>query len=184
MFKKKEKKNIERKRGFTLIEMLVSMTLFSFVITMALGALFMIMKANEKAKIVRTVVNNLNVALEGMSRELRMGSEYITSGSGSEITFKTKDNCDAGYKIEGGILKRMMNKKPTPIDSCSTDAPYIALTGNNVEIEQLRFIVTKGTNLQPRVFITLRAKIKNAPLTGADDPLVIQTLVTQRKIEE
>lgn len=185
-------KNIKRKknRAFTLVEMLVAMTLFSFVITMALGALFMIMKANEKAKIVRVVVNNLNVALEGMSRELRMGSEYDVSSDGKSIIFKTKEGCWGGYKWEGESLKRAIARRTDPNNPTSSCDPssksgleYKKLTGDNIKITSMGFVKAGGSSgIQPKVFIYLKGEIQKTFL-GENQPLYIQTLISQRKLE-
>ena len=185
--------NKKKNKGFTLIEMLVSMTLFSFVITMALGALFMIMKANEKAKVIRIAVNNLNVALEGMSRELRMGSGYSITNNKKKISFKTHEGCDAGYKWNNGdkTLERAIARRTDP-DNPSTCSPnsksnldYKKLTGENIQITDMEFIAVNtasGDGKQPKVFIYLKGEIDSAIL-GGEQPFYIQTMVSQRKIK-
>jgi len=70
--------------GFTLIEMIVSLAIFSIVAVVALGALMKIISANKKAQTLMSAMTNLNFALESMSREMRMGSNfYCDSGSGT-----------------------------------------------------------------------------------------------------
>jgi len=65
-----------KRRGFTLVEMIVSLALFSVVATVALGALVKIVSANRKAQTLQTALTNLNSALESMSRELRVGKQF------------------------------------------------------------------------------------------------------------
>jgi prepilin-type N-terminal cleavage/methylation domain-containing protein len=79
---KKEKKN----RGFTLLEMLISISLFTVVTTIAFSALFSIMDANDKAKTIKLVVNNLSTAMESMTREIRVGTDYTCNGSATPIS--------------------------------------------------------------------------------------------------
>ncbi|MBU6427196.1 type II secretion system GspH family protein [Patescibacteria group bacterium] len=62
--------------GFTLIEMIVALGLFSVVAVIALGSLVKIISANQKAQALQATFTNLNFALESMSRELRMGTVY------------------------------------------------------------------------------------------------------------
>lgn len=63
-------------RGFTLIELIVSIGLFSVVMMISVGALLSLVEANRKARALQSVMNNLNVTLDGMVRAIRMGAAY------------------------------------------------------------------------------------------------------------
>ena len=188
MFKKNKQKNTER--AFTLIEMLVSLTLFSFVITIALGSLFTIMKANEKAKVIKTVVNNLNIALEGMSREIRVGYDYVcNSNQCHKFEFKTKYGCGAYYRWNTStneIVKKIATKDDSGHCQSLSSLNEVAITSSNVNINELTFRTTglpKNDNLQPRVLITVRGEINN-PQLKQPEIFNIQTTVSQRKIDQ
>ncbi len=72
--------------GFTLIEIIVSLALFTTVAVIAVGALLRIMDANKKSISIKTVTNNVNFALESMTREMRVGTKYfIDSNINSSI---------------------------------------------------------------------------------------------------
>lgn len=64
------------KKGFTLIEILVSVAIFAVVMVIALGALLSISVSDRKAEAIKSVVNNLNFALDSMSRAIRTGQNY------------------------------------------------------------------------------------------------------------
>ncbi len=84
-----------RKKGFTLIEMIVSLAIFSIVAVVALGALTKIISANKKAQALQAAFTNLNFALESMSRELRVGANYRcdpTTGSYDGVNM-TSQSC-------------------------------------------------------------------------------------------
>ena len=66
----------KKNKGFTLVEMIVSLALFSVVATVSLGALIKIVSANKKAQTLHATITNLNFALETMSREMRVGTKY------------------------------------------------------------------------------------------------------------
>ena len=69
-------------RGFTLVEMIVSVALFGIVMLVAVGALLSVVAANRQSQAIKTVINNLNFALESMSRNILTGSNYrCPSGS-------------------------------------------------------------------------------------------------------
>ena len=184
------KKN--KKNGFTLIEMLVAITLFSFVVTSALGALYMVLKANEKTKVLKLVVNNLNIALEEMSREIRTGYEYDCAG-GNECTtfhFKTRDQCEGYFKFDSSekvILRKIKKKKPSDAyGTCSGgDQEEVEITSSDVDIEDLKFRTTGiggGDDIQPRVLITLKGVVHRGILENPET-FFIQSTISQRELE-
>jgi prepilin-type N-terminal cleavage/methylation domain-containing protein len=73
------------KRGFTLIEMIIALMIFSIVAVVALAALVKIVDANKKAQTTQDAVLGLSFALESMSRELRTATtircETTSTGS-------------------------------------------------------------------------------------------------------
>jgi prepilin-type N-terminal cleavage/methylation domain-containing protein len=64
------------KKGFTLVEIIISMMIFSIVAVVALAALIKIIDANKKAQTTHDAVTNLSFALDSMSREMRSSSSY------------------------------------------------------------------------------------------------------------
>ncbi len=65
-----------KNKGFTLVEIVVSLMIFSVVAVVALGALVKIISVNKKAQTLQSSITNLSFALESMSREMRVGSRY------------------------------------------------------------------------------------------------------------
>jgi prepilin-type N-terminal cleavage/methylation domain-containing protein len=63
-----------RRRGFTLIETLVAVSLFSVLMIMTVGSLTILIDANRKARSEKAVINNLNATMEIISRSMRDGS--------------------------------------------------------------------------------------------------------------
>lgn len=63
--------------GFTLIEVVVAVALFSVVMVVCVAALLALMNANRKAQALQSVMNNLSIALDDMARNVRMGTHYF-----------------------------------------------------------------------------------------------------------
>lgn len=84
--------SIRNTRGFTLVEIIVAVALFALVMLVSVGALLSLTAANRKAQALQSVMNNLNIALDGMVRSIRMGTEYHC-GSGA---FTLTQNCSNG----------------------------------------------------------------------------------------
>jgi prepilin-type N-terminal cleavage/methylation domain-containing protein len=62
--------------GFTLIEMIVSLGVFSVVVTIAVGAILVLISTNQKLQAEQSVMTNLAFALDTMTREIRTGYNY------------------------------------------------------------------------------------------------------------
>ena len=73
--------------GFTLIEMIVSLALFSVVVTVAVGALLMLVGTNEDLQGEQSVMTNLSFVLDSMTREIRTGTRYYCLSSDNFNTF-------------------------------------------------------------------------------------------------
>ncbi|MEL6804355.1 MAG: type II secretion system protein, partial [Bacteroidota bacterium] len=71
--------NLAFKRGFSLIELLVSVSIYIVVITMAVGTLLVLIDANAKAQNMQDVMTNLTFAIDSMTREVRTGRGYYCS---------------------------------------------------------------------------------------------------------
>ena len=95
--------NIKTKKqsGFTLIEVMVSVTLFAIVMTMSLGAILSIIDGNKKAQAINSVANNLNFAVESMVRDIKTGYAY-TCGSNNNHQDISLLSIDASSNIGSG----------------------------------------------------------------------------------
>jgi prepilin-type N-terminal cleavage/methylation domain-containing protein len=178
--------NKKKNRGFTLLEMLISISLFTVVTTIAFTALFSIMDANDKAKTIKLVVNNLSTAMESMTREIRVGTNYtcdrsvsITDGlncstgkTGISFESESGDNIYYSYDSINKTIKRK-------IESSNT----VNLVGEDINIDNLKFYVigngTESPSVQPRVLIVLKGSItrQGQKIKTVFD---IQTTVSQR----
>lgn len=67
--------------------MIISLAIFTIVAVVAVGALLRITDANKKSQSLKTAINNLNFALESMSREMRVGANYALGVEIGEITW-------------------------------------------------------------------------------------------------
>jgi prepilin-type N-terminal cleavage/methylation domain-containing protein len=87
-----------RQSGFTLVEMIVSLALFSVVVTISVGALLVLIASNEKLQNEQSVMTNLSFALDSMTREMRTGSFYYCASrpqynsGGAQAIFDASDS--------------------------------------------------------------------------------------------
>lgn len=173
------------KKGFSLIEVLTSVALFSVIMTVAMGALFMVINANKSAKSIKIVVNNINLAIEGMTRDLRVGYNYCggesqakdgscdTSSGSSQIFFTTDEGQNySTYRLNNGAIERRIG----------SGGQYLQITAGEVDIEEMDFFI-QGTeqsdDVQPYVTIIIKGSTNMA---GQIQTFLLQTTVSQRKL--
>ncbi|MEK7614235.1 MAG: prepilin-type N-terminal cleavage/methylation domain-containing protein [Patescibacteria group bacterium] len=195
------------KRGYSLIEMMVAVSLFTLVATVSISALISVNDANKKAQTMRSVIDNLNFAVENMARNLRVGFNYhcnyndpsqpidksldCASVSGaSSVAFEayngdsSNSNDQIVYALNNnGQIMRSTNSglsfSPlTPYNS-SPSVIYQPLT-----IDYLTFFVVgtaAGDSKQPRVVIVVggTARYNNE----IQSKFQIQTSVSGRRID-
>lgn len=63
-------------RGFTLIEIMTAVSIFAIITTISMGSILTVFDLNRKAESVKIVMDNLNLALDSMAREIRFGYRY------------------------------------------------------------------------------------------------------------
>lgn len=82
-----------------MIEMIVSLGIFTVVALVAIGSLVRITDANRKSITLKTTINNLNFALESLSREMRVGSNYYcSSGAIGSISNASSGACPSSLQ--------------------------------------------------------------------------------------
>ncbi|MBI5134275.1 MAG: type II secretion system protein [Candidatus Taylorbacteria bacterium] len=180
-------------RAFTLVEVLVSVSIFAMVMLIATGSVFSIVEANKKTHTLKSVMTNLNFALESMARDTRVGFNYVCDGSGScqsgGSVFRYKANrdidgdgnynsADANDQIEYSLVSGRIQKRVYGTIPSTTD-----ITASDINITLLRFYVT-GTaandGLQPKVVMTLKG---DAGTGKTKSEFNIQTTISQRAID-
>jgi prepilin-type N-terminal cleavage/methylation domain-containing protein len=90
------KNNLKIKKGFTLVEMLIAVGLFTLIASISLGAILNIFDANRRNQSSKTVVDNLNFSIENMARTVRFGTNYHCGSTGDLATAR---NCSTGDNI-------------------------------------------------------------------------------------
>lgn len=174
------------KKGFTLIEIMVSLSVFIVIMTVSLGSILSILDANDKSKTKKTAMDNLNFALESISRTTRFGTNYycgVTStnpppaldcnGGGSSLSFRASDGTLVVYSLSSGRIMKTVNGSASPVTSSETT------------ISRLTFYVFNSAAFpdlgQPKVVMLVSGSTGNK--TSTQSVFNLQTLMSQRKID-
>lgn len=181
-------------KGFTLIEILVSVAIFATVMVISLGALLAISESDRRAQTLKSVINNLNFSLDAMSRAMRTGTNYHCDVAQGTVT--APRDCAAGatsmafLSAENQTIRYCRGNGST----CSTTgtavlvskngAAYAPLTAAEVTITNLQFFVTgaESSTLQPYAVILLSGRV---PVSSSQTSVFdLQTSVTQRLYDQ
>jgi len=187
----------KKHEGFTLIELTVSLGLFIVVMMISTGALLSLSATNNKVSSMRIAIDNLNLALDSMSREIRMGTVYhcdynngtitnpldCASPGKDSFTFKSQKGGQMVYKLnkvnpQNKYIERSKNISNTNINN--TDELFYAMTAPELNIDYLTFIVVGAdinNNDQPRVIIS----IGGTAGVREKSTFNVQTTVTQKR---
>ncbi len=184
------KPRINKEKGFTLIEIMVSVSIFAVIMLIASGSIYSVFDANKKSQSLRSVMDNLNFSLESMTRSIRFGSAYhcdITQGTppfpprdcstaANSISVRDSNGNDVAYRLSNGRIVRTIN--------LGADT-YI--TSSDVTIDNLRFFVygsapySSGSNInQPRVIVQVIGHAGSGPKTTIQSAFTLQTMISQR----
>ncbi len=160
-------------RGFTLIEMIVSLSLFISVMTVAASSMLSIIDANRKSQATNTAVDNLNFVIEDMSRSLRTGKAWVVQDGGKRISFipqgKTSAETVAYFLDSSKQVKMQVGSGPAQ-----------ALTDPNLIVETLTFLLDTGEGVQPFLRLRLKAYVSDKAKYRSD--VQISTSVSQRAL--
>jgi prepilin-type N-terminal cleavage/methylation domain-containing protein len=184
-------------RGFTLLELLVSMALFAIVITITMAAYVNLIALDRKVRATNDLVSNLSFVTESMSRSIRTGVNYSCQGgtncTSGGTSFKFVDeNCRmVTYVLRTDNTVGQCISAPDTSPSCSPTATACnatnasPITDPRITVQSMRFYtqgVGTSDQLQPRVILILSGFID--PDVDSDPiNFTIQTAATQRLID-
>ncbi|MDP3710121.1 MAG: prepilin-type N-terminal cleavage/methylation domain-containing protein [bacterium] len=185
VFKRLNIEILKSSKGFTLLEMIISIGLFSVIVTTAISVMLQVSNAQLKASNVQTILDNIRFSLELITKEMRTGNSYaVNSACGTGIAFKTSLNEDRAYFLDASTKTVMRaTLTPTPADCDGVSGIVQPFTSEDVEIDRLDFQIRGQTSGpddgQPWVVINLSGKSKGTKYQ-LDSSLGLQTTITQR----
>ncbi len=104
MFTRSAQKNTKKQgakaQGFTLVELMVSLTIFSIVMMVSTGTLLVLIDVNAKAQALYSATSNLSFALDSMTREMRTGYHYYCDESDGESTQELPPTIPSGVPTQ------------------------------------------------------------------------------------
>ncbi len=174
-----------KNRGFTLVEILVAVAIFSITIGAISGIFVSVLQIQRRGLSNQEIIDSISYNLEYMSRALRMarkqtaqlpscidnGLNYKITRAGNGINFLDYQGVCREIYLNGGRIYLDNDNSP--------------LTPTALEVSSLKFNLigeSDADNLQPRVTIAFTIKNKTQDPKGQVQ-LNIQTTVSQRELD-
>jgi len=183
-------------RGFTLIEMLMSLFILLILISAVSGIYLYSIRAQKKTMSMNLIGQEIQFVMDSLSKRIRSSEiDYnyykgtVDSEGEDELALYNKeDNKGMVYKkIENGVAVCFCDGHCNSDEDCNSDEVFKSLTTKKLKITDLKFYINPSEEpfgsedptiqlLQPRV--TIRMKVE-----GAGTELNIQQTVPQRFFE-
>ena len=176
-------------RGYTLIELMVSMTIFALVMVTATAAYLSFIAYNREAQATASVMNSVSYSIDSMAREIRSGSNYQVASN--VINFTNSDNCLVTYQLAPYQYDATINViTRTVAQNSGGSCPASELTAASaitdaptVVVSNLRAFIKGASGLyQPMIIMSINgyAVVPNTGNTPTKIPFKIETAATQR----
>lgn len=163
-----------RRSGFTIVELLVAMTVFSIVISIATGAFIRALRTQRQLVSFAAANSNVSLVLEQMAREIRVGRDFTQSDE-KQLSFTNGRGEAVTYSYEtgeaGGIYREVGTNRAQQ------------LTADNVDVRDLRFILrfSDPEDAYP-ARVTIGIAVSPKELGVAASVIRVQTTVSARNL--
>lgn len=195
-----------KKKGFTLVETLVAIGLFSIISAIAIGGFVHALHTQKEVAGLIASQSTVSLAIEQMAREIRTGYLFCHANDGKGLNSPPLAVCgcvnvlsppnppnswacqslqyynaqseQVTYALSDGTLVRA--------DSAQNSQGAQPLTGDDVTVRYLSFRLfgqLEGDHWPPRITILLGISPSSTDPTVANDILNFQTTVSARQID-
>ena len=177
------RKNYKHK-GFTLVEMLVSLFIFSIVATIVIASFVQMVKVRQETKTIQQDMEDARTAMELMAKNIRMSSNVSSNVSSNAIyMFNNSQGECISYEISGGAIKQSAMTVPAGSDgsyclsSNFNSSSYVSISSSDIGSPS-SFSVT-STSPTEMGKVTMEFTVQNG-----SDKENIQTTVSLRDYAE
>ncbi len=192
--------------GFTLVEVLVAISLFALVMITVLDVLLQFGAVHKRSLSSHEAYDNIGFTMETMSRNILLGYNYHCGSTG---TIGSPQDCGAGlssnfiaFEGQDGDVSNSTDQVIYCLDTVShqvlrstigssagacsiANANYVPISSQNLQVDDLKFFVS-GTspsdNFQPKATIVVSGVTK-LPKTQLNTSFFFETTVSQRILD-
>ena len=159
------------KKGFTLVELMVTVSLFAIIITIAVGGFTNAIRTQRQVSSLISAQSNVSLVLEQMARQFRTGYLFCTlpgaAGVGNGPAVSGLDPNGAS----GDCDCQLSDSPPAPVGSWTCDPfAFYDAEGNEIIYKLNKGVIMEGVNstssLQPVTSDAVSVKYLNFEVYG------------------
>ncbi len=161
--------NKNKKFGFTLVELLVGMAVFSLVIGIAVNLFAASLRNQRKSIAIQNVQDNGRYLMSFVAKEVRMSEIRTSDGASAILYIYHSEQGDITYVFTGTQITRNGE----------------AISSDEVQVQGMFYIDGResgGDDEQPRVTIVMKAQTTGAKIEEQAE-INLQTTLSQRKLD-
>ncbi len=173
---KPKTQNLKPDKGFTIVELLVAMSLFVVLIGITTGGFIRALRTQRLTVALMAANDNANLTLEQMAREIRTGYNF-NKVSDTELQFVNANNIVVFYRLNEGAIER-------GTEDVFLQRTYRKITADNVKIIYFKINLlgnNSGDSYPPRITISLSVGIASKYFENVSTD--IQTTISSRVLD-
>lgn len=179
-----------KKKGYTLIEVLVAVGIFSIATAIATSFFISSLGNQNRALSMRETIDNASHVMEYIARALRMARKdkdgsCITAGTNYEITREEKGIKFENYEEPSVCQELYWEGNDDRIYESKDGAAGLPLTSSDLEVTLFQFQLSgepQSDDKQPRVTVLLEIA-KKSPSGPSFSQIRTQTTISQRNLD-
>ena len=191
MILKLKKIKLQTNNGTSLIEFVVSMSIFTTVLMATTGAYFSYSTGSRKSFASQNVIDEGRFLLDTMSKEMRSGRKFLpySDTATNNIEFTDAENNTIKYQVENAKLGKNINSKKDDNNNLIFDQ----VTSDQIKVDKLNFNIignktkedgTPDDTLQPKVTISLKlSNLNDSGKSELNSSIELQTTISQRQLD-
>lgn len=164
-----------QKTGFTLIEIMVAVSIFVIVAFIVTSTLMAILDAGRRANKIRLIVDNMNFALDSMTYKLKFGDPPNLSGNTLDFIDRETQHisyCRGDISVDGSTIGTIFKCDNT--FNCGNFNGCKPIITPEIDVGKLQFKLTGVNSKKIVILVQAVARVK-----GGDTSLDFQTAVSQ-----
>jgi len=169
---------LKEKSGFTLLETMVAIGIFSVVVVLTTSGFIRSLRTQRQASAFAYVNDNLSTVIEQMMREVRTGTDICFNSTSCQSQSVLSFVNAAGKTITYCLLNNAIERSVSSACAAGNE-----ITGSKVYVSYLKFMLAgnrSGDGYPPRVTILIGARPSDQSSSFFN--LNIQTTVSSRVI--
>ena len=193
------------KKGFTIVEMLVAIALFSIITAISAGGFTNALRTQRQVSALISAQSNVSLAMEQMAREIRTGYLFCHDTKNNPTCTCANggapDSCGVAPVNSNTVtadLNFMNANGENVVYSLGTSTNVLmrsdsgsggvlqTITGDTVAVKYLQFTISgnaEGDHWPPRITISLGVAPSSTDSDISNDVLNLQTTVSAREID-